>query len=441
MSGLALIAQALGAEVSGCDRAETPYFSELRKVRIEPAIGHDASHASPGTEVVVSTAIPADLPEVQAAATILHRSELLEQAAQLRRVIAVGGTHGKTTTTAMVAHILSECRLEPGWAVGAELMGADGRPRPNAQWGSGEWMVVEADESDRSFLRLDPEVAVITNVELDHHTTYASEVEVRDAFDSFLERVPAGGTVVTWEGAGVEAPPGAHVVRFGLGEAADLGARNLEPTRSSTRFGLVRDGRAVASVDLPAPGEHNVLNALAALGAAEAAGCPLPEAAAALASFRPAGRRFESRGEGRGVRVYDDYAHHATEVEATLRAARTLGAERVIAVFQPHLYSRTLHTHRELGRALALADVVVVVDVYPAREIPAGELAGVTGKLVADAAADSAHGRPVWWLPTLPEAERVLAGIVEPGDLVLTLGAGDVDDVARGLLERLRDAG
>jgi UDP-N-acetylmuramate--alanine ligase len=389
--------------------------------------------------MVVSTAIPADLPEVEAAERVLHRSELLEQAARLRRVIAVGGTHGKTTTTAMLAHVLSECGLDPGWAVGAELLDPDGEPRPNARWGSGEWMAVEADESDRSFLRLDPEVAVITNVELDHHTTYASEAEVRAAFGTFLERVPADGTVVIWDGADVAPPPGARVVRFGLRPGSDLSARALEPVATGTRFELLRNGQPVATVDLPAPGEHNVLNALAALAACEVAGCRLEDAAAALAGFRPAGRRFELRGEATGVRVYDDYAHHATEVEATLRAARTLAPQRVVAVFQPHLYSRTLHTHRELGRALALADVVVVLDVYAARELPEGELAGVSGKLVADAAADSAHGRQVWWLPTLPEAERIVAGLVEHGDLVLTLGAGDVEDIAPGLLRRLRE--
>jgi UDP-N-acetylmuramate--alanine ligase len=435
MSGLALIADALGAQVSGCDRAQTPYFAELRAAGIEPSIGHDAAHVHPGTEVVVSTAIPTELPEVQAAAVVVHRSELLEQAARLRRVIAVGGTHGKTTTTAMVAHVLAECGLDPAWAVGAELADAHGEPRPNAGWGSGEWMAVEADESDRSLLRLEPEVAVITNVELDHHTTYASEAELRAAFASFLARVPRAGAIVVWEGAGVEPPAGVRAVRFGLGPGADLGARNVEPTGTGMRFLPVRNGAPLAPVDLPARGEHNVLNALAALAACEAAGVPLEEAAAALAGFRPAGRRFELRGERGGVRVYDDYAHHATEVEATLRAARTLEPERLVAVFQPHLYSRTLHTHRALGRALALADVVVVLDVYPARERPEGELAGVTGKLVADAAADSASGRQVWWLPTLPEAERVLAGLVRRGDLVLTLGAGDVDTLAGSLVE------
>jgi UDP-N-acetylmuramate--alanine ligase len=432
MSGLALIAKELGADVSGCDRAASAFFRELKKAGIEPVVGHDASHVQPETELVVSTAIPDDLAEVRAAGVVLHRSELLEQATKLKRAIAVGGTHGKTTTTAMIAHVLRECGLDPGWAVGAELDDA------NAAWGSGEWMVVEADESDRSFLRLDPAVAVITNVELDHHATYASELEVRAAFDSFLGRVRRDGTVVMWEGAGLAVPPGVSVMRFGLA-AGDVSARAVEPTAHGTRFEVVREGSTVATVELAAPGEHNVLNALAALGAAEAAGCELPEAAAALAGFRPAGRRFELQGEVGGVRVYDDYAHHATEVEATLRAARTLDPQRVVAVFQPHLYSRTLHTHRELGQALALADVAVVLDVYPARERPEGELAGVTGKLVADAAADSAHGRPVWWLPTIPEAERVLPGIVEAGDLVLTLGAGNVDELARHLVTRLRD--
>ena len=430
MSGLALIAHGLGAQVSGCDRAETPYFAELRAAGIEPSIGHDAAHAQ-GAELVVSTAIPADLPEVEAARSVLHRSELLEEAARLRRVIAISGTHGKTTTTAIVAHVLSELGLDPGWAVGAELDGA------NARLGAGEWMAIEADESDRSFLRLDPEVAVVTNVELDHHTTYASEAEVRRAFGAFLERVAENGTVVTWEAAGVDCPPGRRHLRFGLGPDVDLGARAVEPSARGTRFELMRDGTPVTAVELPAPGEHNVLNALAALGACEAAGCDLEAAAAALAGFRPAGRRFEQRGEVDGIRVYDDYAHHATEVEVTLRAARTLQPGRVIAIFQPHLYSRTLHTHRELGRALALADVIVVLDVYPARERPEGALAGVSGKLVADAAADRAHGREVWWLPTLAEAERAVAGIVERGDLVLTLGAGDVDTLAGDLVKRL----
>jgi UDP-N-acetylmuramate--alanine ligase len=431
MSGLALIAQALGAEVSGCDAAETPYFAELRHAGIEPHVGHDASHAASGAELVVSTAIPADLPEVTAAQTVHHRGALLAEAAALRRVIAVAGTHGKTTTTAMIAHVLAACGEPVGYAVGAELPLPGGGHKPNAVWGSGEWMVVEADESDRSFLNFEPEVAVLTNIELDHHSTYGSELEVRSAFDEFLGTLKADGSVIAWEGAGIEA----HTA-YGLSPAAGVRARDVEATGAGMRFTLVVDGTDIANVTLPVPGEHNVLNALGAVAAARAAGFDPGRAALALESFQPAGRRFERKGEAAGVRVYDDYAHHATEVAATLTAARALQPQRLVAVFQPHLYSRTAHTHEDLGRALAGADVVVVLDVYRARERPE-DYPGVDGAMVARAAADRAGGREVWWLPTHEEALAMLAGHVTSGDVVVTLGAGDVDTVAAALVDRL----
>ena len=431
MSGLALIAKALGAEVSGCDQAQTAYFGELRAAGIEPRVGHDPAHATPGTVMVVSTAVPRALPEVAAAADVVHRGELLAQAAAMRRLIAVAGTHGKTTTTAMIAHALAACGEDAGYAVGAELPLPGGGHRPNAAWGSGPWMVVEADESDRSFLKFEPEIAVVTNLELDHHSTYASEVEVRRAFDDFLARVTPGGAVVAWEEAGVRAG-----VEYGTSPRAALRARDVRAAGTGMRFTLVVDGADLCEVDLPAPGEHNVLNALAAISAARAAGCDPARAAAALRSFRPAGRRFEARGDAAGVRVYDDYAHHATEVAATLAAARALEPRRLVAVFQPHLYSRTAHTHRDLGRALAQADVVVVLDVYRAREDPE-DFPGVDGAMVARAAADSAAGREVWWLPTHEEAVGVLSGRLHAGDVVVTLGAGDVDRVAADLLARL----
>ncbi len=435
MSGLALIARALGAQVSGCDAAQTPYFDELRAAGIDPQVGHDVAHAAADTELVVSTAIPAELPEVLAArrrgTAVHHRGELLAAAASMRRVIAVAGTHGKTTTTAMTAHALAGCGEAVGYAIGAELTSPGGGHRPNAVWGSGEWMAVEADESDRSFLNFEPEVAVLTNVELDHHSTYASELEVRRAFDDFLASVRASGAVVAWEGAGVAAS-----VEFGLSDRAALRARDVRAIGAGMLFTLVVDGEDVTDVAVPVPGEHNVLNALAAIGAARAAGFDPARAARALESFQPAGRRFEAKGEVGGVRVFDDYAHHATEVAATLAAARALEPRRLVAVFQPHLYSRTAHTHADLGRALAEADVVVVLDVYRARERPE-DYPGVSGALVARAAADHAGGREVWWLPTREEAVGVLAGRVVAGDLVVTLGAGDVDAVAAGLVRRL----
>jgi UDP-N-acetylmuramate--alanine ligase len=439
MSGLALAASRLGAVVSGCDRAESPYMRELREAGIEPQIGHDAAHAVAGVEMVVSTAIPAALPELEAArgagAPVVHRAELLAELASLRRTIAVSGTHGKTTTTAMIAHALEASGLDPGYLVGGELRRDGGPASANARWSEGEWLVVEADESDGSFLQLSPEVAVVTNIELDHHTTWPSELELEHAFRAFLDRVPESGTAVLAETVAVQPPAGRAVIRFGLGDGLELQARDLRPTGSGTSFSLWEGGRRAGDVELPVPGEHNVLNALAALGACAASGCPLETAARALSSFTPAARRFEPKGERNGALVFDDYAHHPTEVRATLQAARALEPKRLLAAFQPHLYSRTLHLHREFGRALAEADEVVVLDVYAAREKPEGELAGVTGKLVADAAADFAAGRPVWWLPTIEEAERVLAGQLEPGDLLVTLGAGDVDRLAERLVE------
>jgi UDP-N-acetylmuramate--alanine ligase len=402
MSGLALVAHALGAEVTGSDRADSSYCARLRGAGIEPVIGHDAANLPDRAEVVVSTAIPDDNPELAAArergATVLHRGDLLGEVTRLRRTIAVGGTHGKTTTASMAAHVLLEAGHDPSYLIGGEVRSTG----TNAAWGEGEWLVVEADESDRSFLKLAPEVAVVTNIELDHHATFGSLGELREAFDEFT----AGARVVI---ADVEEPEA---------ELLPLGSRF---TLLGARF------------ELGVPGRHNVLNAVAAVHACSEAGVAPEEAARALASFAGAGRRFEPHGEGPGgSAVYDDYAHHPTEVRATLEAARTLGADRVVACFQPHLYSRTRHLARDFGRALALADVVVVLDVYPARE-RAEDFPGVTGWLVAAAAADAAGGRPVYWASQLEDAERVLRAELRAGDVLLTLGAGDVDRLANAL--------
>jgi UDP-N-acetylmuramate--alanine ligase len=447
MSGLALVARALGAEVSGCDRAESVYTRMLREHGIEPAIGHSPDHVVAGVELVVSTAIPSDNPELTAAsergAPVIHRGRLLAELASLRRLIAVAGTHGKTTTAAMTAHALAGAGFDPGFLIGAELRDPSAGAA-NASLGSGPWLVAEADESDRSFLELAPEIAVVTNVELDHHSTYRSPIELEQAFRSFLERLPEDGAAAVWNRPElVQLVPRGRVVRsFGIeGEdgaaPAHLTARHVRESGGGSTFELVRAGERVCELELPVPGKHNVLNALAALCACELAGAELAPAAASLASFLPAARRFEPKGELAGVRVFDDYAHHPSEIAATLAAARSLEARRLIAVFQPHLYSRTLFLHRELGRELATADVAVVLEVYPAREVAEGELAGVSGKLVADACADHAGGRPVWWLPTLDEAEAVLVPQLREGDVVVTLGAGDVDLLAERLVRAL----
>jgi UDP-N-acetylmuramate--alanine ligase len=417
MSGLALVADALGASVTGSDRAPgSPYGATLRAAGIEPAVGHAASNVPAGAEVVVSSAIPADNPERGTGARELHRADLLGELTRLRPTIAVTGTHGKTTTSSMLVHALRGCGMDPGYLVG----GAVRSTGFNAGWGAGEWLVVEADESDRSLLKLAPGIAVLTNAELDHHTTYASQRDVDDTFRAFLAL--ADRAAVVWDRPQLLAlaPPGLPVVPFDA---------DPELTAGGSRFTL--DG---VTVELSVPGAHNARNAAAALTAARLAGADLAQAAAALRDFQGAGRRFEELGTtAAGARIVDDYAHHPTEVAATLAAARTLGPRRVIAVFQPHLYSRTAHQATEFGAALAAADEVVVLGIYAARE-RAEDWPGVTGLLVAEAAADAAAGKPVVWMPGMPAAVSYLRPRLREGDLVLTLGAGDVDGLGRELV-------
>jgi UDP-N-acetylmuramate--alanine ligase len=417
MSGLALVARELGADVSGSDRAESSYSASLQAAGIELVIDHAAQNVPDGADVVRSTAIAESNPELERARTaglrVLHRGDLLAEVTELKKSIAVAGAHGKTTTTAMLAHVLRATGRDPAFVIGGELRAAG----TNAAWGQGDWIVVEADESDRSFLKLTPDVAVITNIELDHHTTYGSEADLIAAFDQFAEQ---SGSVIAWDRAGLAA----DVERFGI-DAGTIRAEDVELISGGSRFRV--DGH---DVQLQVPGEHNVLNALAALAAARAAGVPLDEAAPAIGGFSGTGRRFEARGHtATGALVFDDYAHHPTEVRATLEAARTLDADRVVAVFQPHLYSRTKHLAKEFGQALAIADEVFVVDIYPARE-RAEDFPGVTGYLVAAAAANAAHGRRVSWIPSMDETATLLARSLHEGDVLLTLGAGNVDSLA-----------
>lgn len=426
MSGLALVARALGARVTGSDRAESVYLERVRAAGIEPAIGHDAAHLPPGddVEVVISTAIPPDNPERAAARerglSEVHRGELLAQVGAMKRCVAVAGTHGKTTTASMAAHALLRCDMDPAYVIGGELRSTG----VNAAWGEGEWVVVEADESDRSFLLLRPELGVVTNVELDHHATYSSRAEVEEAFADFLR---GSHGAILWDAPDAEA----LLDRAGVAEAAFFRADDVQLGPGGSTFLW-----AGQRVRLAVPGAHNVANAAAALTACVLAGAPAERLAGALEDFRGAGRRFERLGStASGAEVVDDYAHHPTEVAATLAAARTLSPRRLVAVFQPHLYSRTERLHREFGAALGAADVIAVLDVYPARE-RAEDHPGVSGRLVAAAAADAAPGRTVLWLPGLDTAEAVLAPRLREGDLCLVLGAGDVDRLGRVLVGR-----
>jgi UDP-N-acetylmuramate--alanine ligase len=416
MSGLALLARALGASVTGSDRAESSYMARLRSAGIEPVIGHAALNVPHGAEVVYSTAIPPENPERQVAAgRELHRSELLAQIAAVKRCLAITGTHGKTTTAAMVVQVLRACGLDPSYVVGGELRDTGA----NAGWGGGDWIVVEADESDRSLLALSPEIAVLTNAELDHHSTYGSRLDLEDTLREFMGRATLGAVV--WDRPALRAlcPP----------DALAYDAPDVVVSTHGSRF----TWRGIG-VELAVPGVHNAINAAGALTAAALTGADLRSAAGSLAAFRGARRRFELLGTTEtNIPIYDDYAHHPTEVAATVAAARTLVPSRLVAVFQPHLYSRTRALAGEFGRALAGADVSVVLPVYPARE-GAEDFPGVEGHLVAAAAADAGSGGTVGWMPSFEAARSFLLTTLRVGDLCLCMGAGDIDSLARSLV-------
>ncbi len=406
MSGLALVCHQLGAAVSGSDRAESTYMERLRAAGLEPATRHSAENLPGDAEVVVSTAIDSQNPELTLARErgqpVIHRGELLAELCAERRLLAIAGTHGKTTTTAMVVWALRAAGADPAFFLGGELPGAgpDGEDA-NAAWGVGEWVVAEADESDASFLRLRPEVAVVTNVEMDHHSRWSSIAELREAFGGF-----AG------EAEGVAVGPG-----------VDLGPVAAGPLRFD-------EGSPGPALTLAVPGRHNLLNARAALAAVQLAGFDVDEAAASLHDFPGVRRRLELKGTHSGARIYDDYAHHPTEVRAALEALRELGPRRLLAVFQPHLYSRTRALAEDFGAALSIADEVGVLEVYAAREQPVGAHEGVSGIQVARAAADRAGGAQVWWLVDAERAEAALAPRLGEGDLLVTIGAGDIFELA-----------
>lgn len=430
LSGYARAASALGAEVSGSDSADSPFLERLASDGVlQASVGHRGENVPAGenVELVYSSAVPEDNVERLAARrrglSERPRAEILAELSALRRTVAVGGTHGKTTTASMIVHALRAAGTDPGWLVG----GAVGGGLANAHWSEAPWLVLEADESDRSMLSLEVEIAVLTNVELEHHATYSSLAELREAFRSFLDR--ARGAAVVWRRpellaltAGEEGAP-AEIVPY------DAPAFTLTP--GGSRFGW----RGL-EVSLQVPGAHNVANATAALEAARLTGADLALAVEGVSRFPGASRRFELLGRSeRGALLYDDYAHHPTEVAATLEAARTLAPRRLIGVFQPHLYSRTALLAGEFGRALAGADVTAVLDVYPARE-RAAEHPGVSGLMIAEATADAAAGKPVYWLPAFADAEPLLRGLLAEGDLCLLMGAGNVDELGRRLVRR-----
>ncbi|MBJ7355121.1 MAG: UDP-N-acetylmuramate--L-alanine ligase [Thermoleophilaceae bacterium] len=436
MSGLAIAAHQLGADVTGSDREASSYTARLEEAGIAVTIGQDAANLPAGAEIVRSTAILDENPELAAAREqglkVLHRSELLaELVATKPRCIAVAGSHGKTTTTAMIAHVLDQLGLDPSYFVGGEVTIGD--RTTNAHLGSGDVVVIEADESDGSFLRYDPEIAVITNIEFEHPETWSGLDELIDAFRDFAAR--AKKIVISADQPRIDelAIDDRSITFAPAPITADLQAATITTPADPALGSSFQLGEDV--FELGVRGEHNVLNALAALAALELVGVARKDAAAALKSFTGVGRRFELIGEtANGAVVYDDYAHHQTEVRAALTTARqTAKGGRVVAVFLPHLYSRTRSYAREFGESLALADIVIVNDVYPAREL-AKDFPGITGWLIAAKTADAAPGKPVYYEPTYDDAVALLEKILEPGDLCITVGAGDVYRVAHRIV-------
>jgi UDP-N-acetylmuramate--alanine ligase len=418
MSGLAIVARTLGASVTGSDRVQRRWLGRVRERDIEVTLGHAPQNVPDGAEVVYSSAVDADNPERERARTRgqreVRRGELLGELSRLRPCIAVGGTHGKTSTAAMIVHVLRAAGERPGYVIGGEPRGTGA----NAEWGAGSWLVVEADESDRTFLALAADVAVVTNVELDHHREFGSVQDVEEAFHAFLARAPEA---VVWDRPELLALRDGPVVPFDAPDPV------LEC--GGSRF-LWRG----LEVGLEVPGEHNARNAAAALETCRLVGVEPKRAVDALARFEGVGRRFEALGTTTaGARVYDDYAHHPTEVRATLDAARTLEPERLVAVLQPHGYHRVAAMADEFGEALACADLAVVVEAYSTRR-RAEEHANVSAEAIASAAAEAAEEATVLWMPELGAAERYLRAELCAGDLCVTLGSGDVDSLARRLV-------
>jgi UDP-N-acetylmuramate--alanine ligase len=438
MSGIAEILLNLGYKVSGSDQKRNDTIERLERLGAKVVVGHKAENVEGVHVLVYSSAVAADNVEVQTArqrqVPTIPRAEMLAELMRLKYGIAVAGTHGKTTTTSMVGAVLAEGRLDPTIVVGGRVTNLDS----NARLGQGEFLVAEADESDGSFLKLAPTIAVVTTIDAEHLDHYGSLEAIRAAFLAFVNKVPFYGAVVLC----LDQPNiqmllpqvEKRVITYGLESAADLVARHLTVTGMTSRFEVSQHGTRLGECVLRVPGRHNVLNALAAIGVGLDLEIPFSTIATALAGFAGVQRRFQIRGTAGGVTVVDDYGHHPAEIRATLAAAKAGFDSRVVTVFQPHRYSRTLHLRQEFLTAFNQADVLLVMDIYPAGESP---IPGVSAADLADGI--RAHGhRNVTYLGS--DRARVVDHVCEisrPGDLVLTLGAGDVSQLGSDILRRL----
>jgi len=431
MCALAELIARAGGQVSGCDLRPGSATTALSDLGVTVSEGHGSAHVEDAAALVITAAVPPDHPEVAAAREsglpVLKRAEALGAVVNASRVVGVAGTHGKTSSTAMTVEVLSAAGLDPTGLVGGHVVGWTG----NLRMGSRDLYVVEADEYDRSFLTLQPDVAVVTNLEADHLDTYGDLRGVEAAFEDFVSRVPPEGRVVVCgddHGASrLLAGLDGRGYAYGLQAGAQLRAVDLAFSSAGSRFRIVEEGLSPGTVVLSVPGLHNVRNALAAAAVGRYLGASWEEIRAGLAAYQGVARRFQRFGEPAGIALIDDYAHHPTEIRATLEAlSRAYPERRTVAVFQPHLYSRTRDFAGEFGEALAHADVVWVTEVYPAREEP---IPGVTGETVADAAR-RAGAAEVHYRGTLDDLTTALAATLAAGDVCVTMGAGSVERVA-----------
>jgi UDP-N-acetylmuramate--alanine ligase len=437
MSALAELLVRRGVRVTGCD-ATPGATGDLERLGIRVERGHDPSHVEGARALVVTSAVPKTHPELERARAlgvpVIRRAEALAEAVSVGEVIAIAGTHGKTTTTVMTTEALAAAGLAPTGVAGGRVGAWEG----NLSAGGDRLFVVEADEYDRSFLALAPTVAVVTNVEADHLDIYADLADIRDAFTRFARGARAIVLCADDPGANtLSTPSTAEIIRYGLASGdARLLARDVRRENGATRFRVEYDGEVVGEASLRVPGRHNVLNALAALAGGIALGVSVERMTEGLARFGGVERRFQRVGEARGVAIVDDYAHHPTEIRATLDAARAAFPDRrIVAAFQPHLFTRTRDFASEFGLALAAADAIFLTEIYPAREQP---IDGVSAELIARAARDA--GGALVWRGERSALAEALAGAVRAGDVVLTIGAGDITRTGPELLARLTAA-
>jgi UDP-N-acetylmuramate--alanine ligase len=441
MSGIAEILLDQGFKVSGSDRGLSEVTDRLQKLGATVYEGHRAEHIADDVDALVySSAVSSDNPEILAAQRrkipVIRRAEMLAEVMRLKYGIGIAGTHGKTTTTSLISLVLMEGELDPTVIVGGKLSGLGGT---NARLGHGEFIVVEADEFDRSFLSITPTIAVLTTLETDHLDCYRDLEDIKGAFIQFASKVPFYGFVVLCldEPALLDIMPQLSkkkIITYGLNPQADVQAVEIRHKDNTSTFTVVRDGADLGHITLQVPGKHNVQNSLAAIAVGLELGVPFQKVKYGIEKFAGVYRRWEKKGESAGITLYDDYAHHPTECRATLAGAKAGWRRRVVCVFQPHLYTRTRDFYEEFGKSFLLSDVLIVTDVYPAREEP---IQGVTGELIVGAAKRFGH-KDVHYVPEKKQIPSYLQSIVKTGDIVITMGAGDIWKSGEEFLKMIR---